>query len=56
MLFRLAFAVAYFFSELRVRELVTGGRVGVGLCEKDVDLYPDRVEFWLRRSKTDQKG
>lgn len=55
-LFRLAFALA-FFGALRVGELISPSvqRPG-GLRDEDVDLFGDRLEFHLRRSKTDQLG
>lgn len=55
-LFRLAFSLA-FFGALRLGELVSPStkRPG-GLMDEDMDLFEDRVEFALRRSKTDQLG
>ncbi|XP_044160381.1 uncharacterized protein LOC122945372 [Bufo gargarizans] len=55
-LFRLAFSLA-FFGALRLGELVSPSvkRQG-GLFRDDVDLFQDRVEFRIRRSKTDVEG
>ncbi|XP_075707168.1 uncharacterized protein LOC142741711 [Rhinoderma darwinii] len=55
-LFRLAFSLA-FFGALRIGELVSPStkRAG-GLRLGEVSLYVDRLEVWLRRSKTDQLG
>ncbi|XP_069840994.1 integrase/recombinase xerD homolog [Dendropsophus ebraccatus] len=55
-LFRLAFVFA-FFGALRIGELVapSGSKLG-GLLRTDVEVYPGRVEFWVRKSKTDQAG
>ncbi|XP_075687663.1 uncharacterized protein LOC142656621 [Rhinoderma darwinii] len=55
-LFRLAFSLA-FFGALRIGELVSPStkRAG-GLRRGEVSLYGDRLEVWLRRSKTDQLG
>ncbi|XP_073518808.1 uncharacterized protein [Phyllobates terribilis] len=53
-LFRLAFSLA-FFGALRLVELVNPSRfVSGGLLKDDVDLYSDRVEVFIRFSKTDQ--
>ncbi|XP_073517135.1 uncharacterized protein [Phyllobates terribilis] len=53
-LFRLAFSLA-FFGALRLGELVSPSRfVSGGLLKDDVDLYSDRVEVFIRFSKTDQ--
>ncbi|XP_073498485.1 uncharacterized protein [Phyllobates terribilis] len=53
-LFRLAFSLA-FFGALRLVELVSPSRfVSGGLLKDDVDLYSDRVEVFIRFSKTDQ--
>lgn len=55
-LFRLAFSLA-FFGALQLGELVSPSvSVVGGLLDDDVDLYPDRLVFLLRRSKTDQDG
>lgn len=55
-LFRLAFSLK-FFGALRLGELVSPGKVKVGgLLKGDVDLFPDRLVFSLRWSKTDQEG
>ncbi|KAM4019365.1 uncharacterized protein ACNLHF_000068 [Anomaloglossus baeobatrachus] len=55
-LFRLAFSWA-FFGATRIGELVSpaSSRGGGVLGEDTVDLG-DSVEFWIRRSKTDQLG
>ncbi|XP_075711227.1 uncharacterized protein LOC142747971 [Rhinoderma darwinii] len=55
-LFQLAFSLA-FFGALRIGELVSPStkRAG-GLRLEEVGLYGDRLELWLRRSKTDQMG
>lgn len=53
-LFRLEFSFE-FFGALRVGELVSPSTVRAGgLHDEDVNLFPDRVEFRLRRSKMDQ--
>lgn len=55
-LFKLAFSLA-FFGALRIGELVSPSTVRAGgLRNDDVNLFTDRVEFRLRRSKTDQVG
>lgn len=55
-LFRVSFSLA-FFGALRIGELVSPSvsKPG-GLQDEDVDLFPDRVVFCLRHSKTDQFG
>ncbi|XP_075719756.1 uncharacterized protein LOC142760450 [Rhinoderma darwinii] len=55
-LFQLAFSLA-FFGALKIGELVSPStkRAG-GLRLEEVGLYGDRLEVWLRRSKTDQMG
>ncbi|XP_073507068.1 uncharacterized protein [Phyllobates terribilis] len=53
-LFRLAFSLA-FFGALRLVELVSPSRfVNGGLLKVDVNLYSDRIEVFIRFSKTDQ--
>ncbi|XP_073537009.1 uncharacterized protein [Phyllobates terribilis] len=53
-LFRLAFSLA-FFRAFRLGELVSPSRfVSGGLSKEDVNLYLDRIEVFLRCSKTDQ--
>lgn len=43
------------FGALQIGELVNPSTVRAGgIWEEDVDLYQDRVEFCLWRSKTDQ--
>ncbi|XP_073529602.1 uncharacterized protein [Phyllobates terribilis] len=53
-LFWLAFSPA-FFGAFRLGELVSPSRfVSGGLSKEDVNLYMDRIEVFLRCSKTDQ--
>ncbi|CAN2389455.1 hypothetical protein PRIEUP_LOCUS5868, partial [Pristimantis euphronides] len=55
-LFRLAFSWA-FFGALRVGELVSPSKVREGgIRWEDVQVKGNGVEFWIRRSKTDQNG
>ncbi|XP_075128011.1 uncharacterized protein LOC142201079 [Leptodactylus fuscus] len=55
-LFRAAFSLA-FFGALRIGELVSSSKNKPGgLLFEDVDIYGDRVEFRIRRCKTDQVG
>ncbi|KAM3923091.1 integrase/recombinase xerD homolog [Leptodactylus fuscus] len=56
LLFRAAFSLA-FFGAFRLGELVSGSRSQPGgLFWEDVDVYEDRVDVQLRRSKTDQEA
>ncbi|CAJ0947001.1 unnamed protein product [Ranitomeya imitator] len=53
---RLAFSFA-FFGAMRIGELVSPSKkVMGGILAWDVLLSERQVEFWLRRSKTDQEG
>ncbi|KAM3929168.1 integrase/recombinase xerD homolog [Leptodactylus fuscus] len=55
-LFKAAFSLA-FFGAFRLGELVSGSKlVPGGLRFEDVDLFADRVDIVLRKSKTDQLG
>ncbi|XP_075129430.1 uncharacterized protein LOC142202939 [Leptodactylus fuscus] len=55
-LFKAAFSLA-FFGALRIGELVSSSKVRPrGLGFEDIDIYEDRVEFRIRRSKTDRFG
>ncbi|CAN2389032.1 hypothetical protein PRIEUP_LOCUS17151, partial [Pristimantis euphronides] len=55
-LFRLAFSWA-FFGALRVGELVSPSKIREGgIRREDVQVKGNSVEFWIRRSKTDQEG
>ncbi|CAN2387186.1 hypothetical protein PRIEUP_LOCUS8220, partial [Pristimantis euphronides] len=55
-LFSLAFSWA-FFAALRVGELVSPSKIrGGGILWEDVRGKDNSVEFWIRRSKTDQEG
>ncbi|CAN2390850.1 hypothetical protein PRIEUP_LOCUS887 [Pristimantis euphronides] len=55
-LFRLAFSWA-FFAALRVGELVSPSKIREGgIRWEDVQVKGNSVEFWIRRSKTDQEG
>ncbi|XP_075126878.1 integrase/recombinase xerD homolog [Leptodactylus fuscus] len=55
-LFRVAFSLA-FFGALRLGELVSRSTTKAGgILFEDVDLYRDRVDIRLRRSKIDQTG
>ncbi|CAN2390367.1 hypothetical protein PRIEUP_LOCUS403, partial [Pristimantis euphronides] len=55
-LFRLAFSWA-FFGALRVGELVSPSKIREGgIRREDVQVEGNSVEFWIRRSKTDQEG
>ncbi|XP_075688135.1 uncharacterized protein LOC142656971 [Rhinoderma darwinii] len=55
-LFRLAFSLA-FFGAFRIGELVSPStKQAGGLRSGEVSLFADRLEVWLRRSKTDQVG
>ncbi|CAN2391246.1 hypothetical protein PRIEUP_LOCUS1285, partial [Pristimantis euphronides] len=55
-LFGVAFSWA-FFGALRVGELVSPSKKkGGGILRADVMCEENRVEFWVRKSKTDQEG
>ncbi|XP_069583805.1 integrase/recombinase xerD homolog [Ranitomeya imitator] len=55
-LFRLAFSLA-FFGALRVSEIVSPNTYAQGgLLARDVVLTESGLQFWLRKSKTDQEG
>ncbi|CAN2387899.1 hypothetical protein PRIEUP_LOCUS14625, partial [Pristimantis euphronides] len=55
-LFRLAFSWA-FFGALRVGELVSPSKIREGgIRREDMQVKGNSVEFWIRRSKTDQEG
>lgn len=55
-LFKAAFALA-FFGALRISELVSPSKaIPGGLMYGDVELLQDMVRIWISRSKTDQAG
>ncbi|XP_077145939.1 uncharacterized protein LOC143807851 [Ranitomeya variabilis] len=55
-LFRLAFSLA-FFGAMRIGELVAPGKaIAGGILAEDVIKTKRGLEFWIRRSKTDQRG
>ncbi|XP_066438199.1 uncharacterized protein [Eleutherodactylus coqui] len=56
LLFKAVFSLA-FFGAFRVGELVSPSKaVGGGVQREDVRLVKDRLEIFVRRSKTDQEG